>query len=71
MNGKAKKDINFLQEKLALKTTCEDYDKIADKICGDTKFFEKCGIIDYSLLVGIHDKQLEICKKKFLKGKNR
>ena len=55
--GAAKKDLNFRNEKMALRITTDDYDKIAEFIERDTKFLEQCKIIDYSLLVGVHDRQ--------------
>lgn len=58
MNGCPRKDLNWRKEKMGLNITTEDYDTIIDIIQRDCSFLEKCSIIDYSLLVGVHDKEM-------------
>lgn len=55
--GCPRKDLNWRKENMALNITTQDYDTIIDIIQRDCSFLEKCNIIDYSLLVGIHDKE--------------
>lgn len=42
---------------MELNISTEDYDKITDIIQRDCRFFERCKIIDYSMLIGIHDRE--------------
>ena len=55
--GAAGKDLNFINMKERLNISCDDFDRITDMIISDSKFLMNCRIIDYSLIVGIHDKQ--------------
>ncbi len=54
--GEPKKDLDFKNEKAAIKVSCEDYDTIVDILNEDIKFLMENNIIDYSLLIGIHDR---------------
>jgi hypothetical protein len=42
---------------MGLQISTDEYDRIAEMIEEDSKFLMNCKIIDYSLLVGIHDKE--------------
>ena len=59
-SGAPKKDLDFRNESKRIKVTCSDYDKIIKIINEDVKFLVKNNIIDYSLLVGIHDRMKDI-----------
>lgn len=50
----AKKDINALQDKFHLNLNELQAEKFLAQIKSDAKFFEENGIIDYSLLIGVH-----------------
>jgi len=41
----------------------KDLLKIESILKADCEFLSDSGIIDYSLLLGIHDKEKELCKK--------
>jgi 1-phosphatidylinositol-4-phosphate 5-kinase len=54
----ALKDLDLLKQKKKF-LVGRDYKKeLCTIIAKDTAFFAKMGIIDYSLLIGIHDKEL-------------
>lgn len=50
----ALKDLDFINSNEKFKVGGEIKKKIIDTISKDARFFAKCGIIDYSMLVGIH-----------------
>ena len=50
----ARKDLDFNRAGLKIKLNLKDKERILKQISCDCQFFEKLGIIDYSLLVGIH-----------------
>lgn len=51
----ALKDLNVIEKKFKLKLSKENAEVIMDQINKDCKFFEECSIIDYSLLIGVHN----------------
>ena len=62
--GAAKKDLNFLEEKRKVYVPADVYEHLKTMVVDDCKFLSQNGIIDYSLLVGVHDKEEEISKNK-------
>ena len=50
------KDLDFINANEKFKVGGEIKKKIIETITKDARFFAKCGIIDYSMLVGIHIK---------------
>jgi len=50
------KDLDFLNAKEKFKIDGDIKRRLMETIRKDVQFFTKCEIIDYSLLVGIHDK---------------
>jgi 1-phosphatidylinositol-4-phosphate 5-kinase len=52
----ALKDLNLLNDGKKFQIDREAKKKLIDIIQKDCNFFAKCDIIDYSLLVGVHDK---------------
>lgn len=56
-NTIALKDLDFIQSSEKLKVGKENKAKLNDIIKLDAAFFAKIGVIDYSLLVGVHKKQ--------------
>ena len=53
----ALKDNDLLQKKIKFQVGRDNKKKLMEIIGKDTKFFEKCEIIDYSLLLGVHDRK--------------
>lgn len=51
----ARKDMDFNRSGLKIKLSTSMRDKVLNQIGKDCKFFQNLGIIDYSLLVGIHN----------------
>lgn len=51
----ARKDLNAIEENFKLLLSEEDISSFKEQIQDDCRFFEKNKLIDYSLLVGIHD----------------
>ena len=51
--GHAKKDLNFLREKMTINITFDDREKLLNQLIRDVEFFSSKKIIDYSLLLGI------------------
>ena len=47
---------------MGIRISIPEYEKLIDMIQRDSNFLMKCKIIDYSLLVGIHDKQQSLGK---------
>lgn len=50
----ARKDQDFNRSGLKIKLSDKDKERVLAQIAKDCKFFERLGIIDYSLLLGIH-----------------
>ena len=50
-----RKDIDFANDGIKLKVTNEQYRSFMETIRSDSIFLEKLSIIDYSLLLGIHN----------------
>jgi hypothetical protein len=60
----ALKDLDFIAEKRKLQVGRDNKDKLMNIIEKDSMFFAKCGIIDYSLLVGVHElSKHQTCKQ--------
>lgn len=55
--GAPRKDNNFTLEKTKLKVSKEDFERINSMIQSDCEFLKEQQIIDYSLLVGIYEKE--------------
>ena len=51
--GHAKKDLNFLNERMMIKINSDDRGKLLNQVIKDVEFFSSKKIIDYSLLLGI------------------
>lgn len=51
------KDNNFLNRGQILNVSKADYDSIESLVKNDVGYLRRKNIIDYSLLVGIHDKE--------------
>ncbi len=60
--GAPRKDNNFTLEKMKLKVSKEDFERINDMIQSDCEFLKEHKIIDYSLLVGIYEKNIMTSK---------
>ena len=60
--GAPRKDLNFRKEKKRILVKEADYKKLESIIEQDGKFLKQSRIIDYSLLLGIHDKFKKIGK---------
>lgn len=50
------KDRNILEQNFKIQSSYEDYKNFMEILRGDTQFFVENGIIDYSLLLGIHNR---------------
>ena len=50
----ARKDLDFNRAGLKIKLNSKDKQRVLKQISSDCQFFERLGIIDYSLLLGIH-----------------
>jgi len=57
-NTIALKDLDFLEEKKPFKVGRDNKNELIKIIRKDAEFFSNIGIIDYSLLVGVHDKSM-------------
>lgn len=55
-SGAPLKDLDFRNRNERIKVSCSDYDKIISILNDDVDFLIENNIIDYSLLVGIHDR---------------
>eukprot|EP00828_Plagiopyla_frontata_P047341 TRINITY_DN8718_c0_g1_i1.p2 TRINITY_DN8718_c0_g1~~TRINITY_DN8718_c0_g1_i1.p2 ORF type:complete len:180 (-),score=38.44 TRINITY_DN8718_c0_g1_i1:135-674(-) len=67
----ARKDLNAIEDNFKLLLSQEDQLTYQQQIENDCKFFEKNNIIDYSLLIGIHEmpkEQIENPQENLLKG---
>ena len=53
--GVTLKDLDFLENKTKLLVKFEEYEEFMNIVRSDAKFFEENNIIDYSMLVGIHN----------------
>ena len=53
-NSIAKKDLNFIEDKVSLNLNKHDKIYFQNVLESDAEFFAKNKIIDYSLLIGIH-----------------
>lgn len=56
----AMKDLDFLKAKEKFKLEGDVKRKLLDTLRKDTEFFAKCEIIDYSLLIGVHVRNLHM-----------
>jgi hypothetical protein len=54
------KDLDLIKAKEKFKIDGETKKKLLDTIKADAKFFQRCEIIDYSLLIGIHQRSLHV-----------
>lgn len=54
--GAPKKDQNFVKEGMKLNISDDDHERVMRMIEDDCKFLEDHDIIDYSLLVGVYEK---------------
>lgn len=52
------KDLNFIESKLKFVITQGEYRELVDQLRKDVDFLASQNIIDYSLLIGIHDKSI-------------
>ena len=59
-SGAPKKDLDFRNENKRIMISCHDYDRIVTILNEDVNFLVENHIIDYSLLVGIHDRMKDI-----------
>lgn len=57
LGSSAGKDLNFLDLKTKFPIPRPIYEAMTVQINKDAKFLEECNIIDYSLLLGVHDRQ--------------
>ena len=55
--GAPRKDNNFTLENVKLKVSRQDFEKVTNIIYTDCEFLKEQKIIDYSLLVGIYEKE--------------
>lgn len=64
-DGAPRKDNNFTLENMKLKISKEDFRHITNIIYNDCEFLKEHKIIDYSLLVGIYEKEKALSKHFF------
>ncbi|KAL4484387.1 hypothetical protein ABPG74_019564 [Tetrahymena malaccensis] len=55
----AKKDLNFLNQKIKIQVRPEQYTTFLEVVRKDCHFFEQNEIIDYSMLLGLHNSRRE------------
>ena len=63
-DGAPRKDNNFTNENMRLKISEEDYKRVVKMIRDDCEFLEQKQIIDYSLLIGIYEKERAMSKNR-------
>ncbi|KAL4446054.1 hypothetical protein ABPG74_011046 [Tetrahymena malaccensis] len=56
--GVTMKDLDFLEKKTKIQAKFDEYEEFMNVVKKDAKFFEENNIIDYSMLVGIHNNSL-------------
>ena len=55
----ARKDINFINDKMRLQLEDPQYTQLVSQLEADTRFFQENNLIDYSLLLGVYRRRRE------------
>ncbi|KAL4492363.1 hypothetical protein ABPG72_005498 [Tetrahymena utriculariae] len=56
--GVTMKDLDFLEKKTKIQAKFDEYEEFMNVVKKDAKFFEENNIIDYSMLVGVHNNSM-------------